>query len=70
VKKILLVEDRIERLDKYIETTGFDIKSLDVLEHRESLDDVDLGKYSMIITHRSAYGVNDQNILDFFEKIL
>jgi len=68
VKKILLIEDRIERLDKYIETTGFDIKTLDVLEQRESLDDVDLGEYLMIITHRSAYGDNDQNILDFLKK--
>lgn len=68
MKKILLIEDRIERLDKYIETTGFDIKTLDVLEQRESLDDVDLGEYSMIITHRSAYGDNDQNILDFLKK--
>lgn len=68
MKKILLIEDRIERLDKYIETTGFDIKTLDVLEQRESLDDVDLGEYLMIITHRSAYGDNDQNILDFLKK--
>lgn len=68
MKKILLIEDRIERLDKYIETTGFDIKTLDVLEQRESLGDVDLGEYSMIITHRSAYGDNDQNILDFLKK--
>lgn len=69
MKKILLIEDRTERLQKYSETTGIDIHNYSILDNRVSLEGINnLELYSTIITHRSAYGDKDQNVLDFLKK--
>ena len=82
MKKILLIEDRVERQNRFTLDTGITLdiykdildrkETLDkyetFLDRRESLDKDSLGEYSTIITHRSAFGESDENILDYLKK--
>jgi len=69
VKKILLIEDRLERQIKFIEDTGIDLnKYSNIMDNQTSLDKNLLKKYSTIITHRSAFGDSDDNVLDYLKK--
>ncbi len=69
MKKILIIEDRVERQNKFTNETGIALDRYETfLDRRESLDKDSLGEYSTIITHRSAFGENDENILDYLKK--
>ena len=69
MKKILLIEDRVERQNKFTNETGISLDKYETfLDRRESLDKDSLGEYSTIITHRSAFGESDENILDYLKK--
>jgi hypothetical protein len=70
MKKILLIEDRVERQNRFTLDTGIllDIYK-DILDRKETLDKNSLdNNYSVIITHRSAFGESDENILDYLKK--
>jgi len=69
MKKILIIEDRVERQNKFTNETGIALDKYETfLDRRESLDKDSLGEYSTIITHRSAFGESDENILDYLKK--
>ena len=69
MKKILLIEDRVERQNKFTNETGIALDKYETfLDRRESLDKDSLEEYSTIITHRSAFGESDENILDYLKK--
>ncbi len=69
MNKVLLIEDRIERQIKFTKDTGIDLtKYSDFLDNKISLDKTNLDNYSTIITHRSAFGDEDENILDYLKK--
>ena len=69
MKKILIIEDRVERQNKFTNETGISLDRYETfLDRRESLDKDSLGEYSTIITHRSAFGESDENILDYLKK--
>ncbi len=69
MKKILLIEDRVERQIKFTEDTSIDLKKYsDFLDNRTNLDKTHLGNYSTIITHRSAFGDEDENVLDYLKR--
>jgi len=67
--KILLIEDRAERQERFTQDTGIDLKNYaEIIDNRTSLDKSQLDKYSTIITHRSAFGDQDENILDLLKQ--
>lgn len=69
MKKILLIEDRIERQVRFTEDTGINLKSYsDIIDNKIYFDKNELEKYSIIITHRSAFGDYEENILDYLKK--
>jgi len=69
VKKILLIEDRVERQIKFRDDTGINFEKFsDFLDNKIKLDKSSLNDYSTIITHRSAFGNEDENILDYLKK--
>ena len=69
MKKILLIEDRVERQKKFTEDTGIDVKNYsDILDNQTTLDKDTLENYSTIITHRSAYGNVDEDILGYLKE--
>ncbi len=69
MKKILLIEDRIERQVHFTEDTGINLKSYsDIIDNKIYFDKNELEKYSIIITHRSAFGDYEENILDYLKK--
>ncbi len=69
MKKILLIEDRIERQSKFTDATDIDLeKYCGFLDNRITFDKSCLNDYSTIITHRSAFGNDDENILDYLKK--
>ncbi len=70
ISKILLIEDRTERQEKFTQDTGIDLKEYadaDIIDNHVSLDKTQLEKYSTIITHRSAFGGQEDNVLDFLK---
>jgi len=69
MKKILLIEDRVERQEKFILDTGINLEThTDILDNQTILNKDNLFKYSIIIVHRSAFGELDENVLDFLKK--
>ena len=69
MKKILLIEDRVERQKKFTEDTGIKLEEYsDILDNVTSLDKTSLDKYSIIVTHRSAFENRSENSLDFLKK--
>ncbi len=69
MKKILIIEDRVERQNKFTNKTGIAFDRYETfLDRRESFEKDSLGEYSTIITHRSAFGESDDNILDYLKK--
>jgi hypothetical protein len=69
VKKILLIEDRVERQKKFTEDTGIDISSYsDILDNQTTLNKNILENYDTIVTHRSAYGNVDEDILGYLKE--
>lgn len=69
MNKILLIEDRVERQEKFTQDTGINLKDYDdILDNKISLEKVGLKEYSTIIVHRSAFGEIDENILDFLKE--
>ncbi len=69
MQKILLIEDRVERQLKFKGGTGINVEQYsDFLDNKTKLDKRSLNNYSTIITHRSAFGSEDQNVLDYLKK--
>ncbi len=69
MKKILLIEDRVERQLKFANDTGIKLQKYnDFLDRKTKLEKSCLDEYSTIITHRSAFGDADENILDYLKK--
>ena len=65
MRKILLIEDRIERQEFFSKETGFDFDIYkDILDNQVSLKGISLDNYSTIICHRSAFGDSNSNVLD------
>lgn len=63
--KILLIEDRVERQEIFSNESGFSFDQYsDILDNRTALDGVELNHYSTIISHRSAFGESNSNVLD------
>lgn len=68
MKKILLIEDRTERQKKFTEETDFDFDNYtEILDNKTILNKESLEGYSTIITHRSAFGKDNKNTLDFLK---
>ena len=66
MKKVLLIEDRVERQDKFSEDTGIKLNLYNgFLDNQTEIGINTLDQYSTIIVHRSAFGNRDDNILDF-----
>lgn len=68
MKKILLIEDRVERQEIFKEETGIDVGLYNILDNQTSINMNELENYSTIITHRSAFGSMDENILDLLKE--
>jgi hypothetical protein len=69
MKRILLIEDRVERQSKFTDDTGIDLEQYcSFLDNRTTLDKSSLSAYETIITHRSAFGNDDENLLDYLKK--
>ena len=65
MKKILLIEDRVERQEKFSEETGINLNEYsDFLDNLIEIDLLNLDQYSTIIVHRSAFGNRQDNVLD------
>jgi len=69
MKSILLIEDRVERQIKFTDDTGINLEQYgSFLDNRTTLDKSSLKEYETIVTHRSAFGNDDENILDYLKK--
>ncbi len=70
MKKILLIEDRVERQNRFTLDTNISLDIYnDILDRKETFDkNSSLDNYSVIITHRSAFGESKDNILDYLKK--
>jgi len=69
MKKILLIEDRVERQEKFSEDTGIKLSDYSIfLDNQTEIDLSSLGQYSTIIVHRSAFGNRKDNILDHLKS--
>jgi hypothetical protein len=70
MRKILLVEDRVERQKKFMEESGILLNEYkNILDRVKIIDkNFPLDRYSTIITHRSAFGDSRDNILDYLKS--
>ncbi len=69
MKKILLIEDRVERQKIFTEVTNIDLNRYsNIIDNQIKIDKKELGNYSTIITHRSAYGSENSSMLGFLKE--
>ncbi len=69
MKKILLIEDRVERQEKFSDDTGIELSDYrDFLDNQKEIDLSKLEGYSTIIVHRSAFGDRNDNVLDHLKS--
>ncbi len=69
MKKILLIEDRVERQENFSEDTGIKLSGYsEFLDNQTEIDLSNLNGYSTIIVHRSAFGDRKDNVLDHLKS--
>ncbi len=69
MKKILLIEDRVERQERFSKDTGIRLDQYSAfLDNQTEINLSNLDQYSTIIVHRSAFGDREDNVLDLLKE--